>query len=153
MNGARDKSKMPDDFPTNFVELGRVGCELEYGVGRKRVVSYLEQSGRKEELIARREQYVRAKRQAEAQSAEMRRPQPNVEIDDDRAVDPLLAERAARHLQRSQSGGWVVYRCEDNRGHWVVGVRRYSAAQMVDMAIERGFDRARAERQIKAFGE
>lgn len=153
MGGAHDKSKMPDDFPIQFVELGRVGCELEYGVGRKRIVSYLEQSGRKAELIRKREAYVKMKRREESEKSSRRDRKVTIEVEDKRVVDRRLVERAARHLQRSRHGGWVVYPVDKLRDHWIVGTKRRSGAQVVDIAISKGFDVQRAKRQIKAFGE
>lgn len=149
-----DRSVMPECFPTNFVELGRSGCELEYAVGRKRIAQWLDQSGRKQELIEARDRFLKAKREAEQRKdMDLRRPQRTIEITDTRIVARPIAERAAKHLQRSSAGGWVVYRIDKIREHWIVGTRRMSAAQMVDLAIRKGFDIERAKRQVKAFGE
>lgn len=145
---------MPDCFPTNFVELGRSGCELEYAVGRKRIVQWLDQSGRKDELIAARERFLKAKRERDQRADMSLRAAPrSIRITDTRKVPRPIAERAARHLQRSRSGGWVVYCICNFEAHWIVGTRRMSAAQMLDLAIEKGFDVERAKRQINAFGE
>ena len=148
------KRKIPDDFDVAFRELGRVELESRYEAGRKTITRWLEESG-KERLLSDRRKFIRAKR-ANDRDRELRelpsKPQP-AEIHDNRQIDPKLAEMAARHLQRPKNGGWVAYRCEDNPDHFMVGILRLSAAQMLDKAKARGFDERRALHQIKVFRE
>jgi hypothetical protein len=63
-------------------------------------------------------------------------------VRDRRRVSFTLARHAAQHLRIVRSGGFIVSPTGD--GDWWVGTRRMSAAQLVDLAVGKGFDRAAA---------
>lgn len=72
-------------------------------------------------------------------------------MSDRRKVDPRLVERAIAFLQSVRNGGWVISPC--GCGNFIVGIKRRSPSEVVEMAVRKGFDRRRALEQIKAFAE
>lgn len=148
---------VPPDFEVIFVEQGRLDCEAWYHAGRKTINRWLAEVG-KDRLIERRAAYVRSLRSQgrwitrASNLIEHRMPRKSVSqtIRDNRRVSPALARRAARFLQQSRNGGWVVAPKSD--GTWIIGTRCKSPAEVVDMAESKGFDRKAATLQIRAEG-
>lgn len=146
---------VPLDFEIIFVEQGRLECETWYRVGRKTVNRWLNEVG-KEGLIERRAAFVRSQRSQgrwltrASSMIDRRAPRKSIatQIKDDRSVSPAMANRAARYLRSVRAGGWVVARKPD--GNWIVGTRPRSAAELVDLAERKGFDRKLAALQIAA---
>ena len=135
---------VPDDFEVIFVEQGRLECEAWFRARRTTVNRWLEQCG-KERLIAKRASFVKLLRE----KRNCPRPSERVSvIADRRKVSPALVRRAANYLRAVRNGGWVVAPKSD--GSWLVGTRRRSPAEVVDMAVARGFDRRLANLQIRA---
>ena len=161
MTGGGSKSEQqhlrqkPDDFEVVFIERGRLECESYFRAGRNTVTRWLKESG-KARLLKQRRAYVKAHRdyevqerhrrrdEAKAQAERMARVKIEVEI-----IDPEILGLAARYLQMKQNGSWVVYELEC--GLWMVGTRRRTPAELIDKAKSKGFDIARAMRQIAAF--
>lgn len=141
---ARSPRPRPDDFEVVFVEQGRLECEAWYRARRTTVNRWLEESG-KERLIAKRASFVKHLRDKKRMNRPKERPSV---IRDRRRVSDVLARRAANYLRSVRNGGWVVAPCPD--GNWLVGTRRRSPAEVVDMAERRGFDRKAANLQIRA---
>lgn len=136
--------KRPEGFEQTFLDLGRVGCEEHYGVGRLTVNRWLTECG-KERLIEERHAVV-ARREAERLERqrlsrrdvgkllqEAYRPQ----IRDRRKVSITLARHAAQHLRIVRNGGFIVSQAPN--GDWRVGTKLVSPAQLLDLALARGF--------------
>lgn len=135
---------VPDDFEVIFVEQGRLECEAWYRARRTTVNRWLEECG-KDRLIAKRASFVKHLR--DTRRCERPRERPSI-IPDRRRVPDALVRRAAHYLRSVRNGGWVVAPQSD--GMWLVGTRRRSPAEVVDMAVTRGFDRRAANLQIRA---
>lgn len=141
--------RVPDDFEVVFVEQGRLECEAWFRARRTTVNRWLEECG-KTRLIAKRAAFVRHLREQRRAPKPVQRSVGQI-ARDRRRVSPALARRAANFLRCVRQGGWVVSPLTD--GEWLVGTRRRTAAELVDMAVQRGFDRRAVGRQIKAEGE
>jgi hypothetical protein len=134
-----------------FVEQGRLGCESWYRASRQTVNRWMKERGAKK-LIDQRAAYVasqRAKGEWMTRSTRLtdnrsaKRPTIRVQvIRDRRKVNPNLARHAAQYLRVIRNGGHIVSPAPN--GDWRVGTRLLSAAQMVDFACSKGFDRATA---------
>lgn len=135
---------VPDDFEVVFVEQGRLECEAWYRARRTTVTRWLEECG-KQRLITKRAAFVKHLRQQSKAPEPVRRPSPKR---DRRRVSFALVHRAANFLRCVRNGGWVVAPMSD--GSWMVGTKRRSPAELVDMATQRGFDRRQANLQIRA---
>jgi hypothetical protein len=140
----------PDDFEVIFVEQGREGCEAWYRARKTTITRWLEERG-KERLIAARRDYVAHQRGAGewitrqtrmVVHKDVRAKPKSAPVRDRRRVSFTLARHAAQHLRIVRSGGFIVSPTGD--GDWWVGTRRMSAAQLVDLAVGKGFDRAAA---------
>ena len=147
----------PDDFDVIFVEQGRVGCETWYRASRSTVNRWMDERGAKR-LIAARKAYVSHQRKAgrwvtrQTRMVEHKDVRPKLRsgpVRDRRTVSFTLARHAAQHLRIVRNGGFIV--SLTGQGDWWVGSRRYSAAQMVDLATAKGFDRRSAA--LQADGE
>jgi len=137
----------PDDFDVIFIEVGRLGCEAWYRARRSTINRWLIERG-KERLIKLRSDYVRHQR---SQGNWLTRSSCMVEhriigpasrsspVRDRREVSPNLARHAAQHLRVIRNGGFIV--SPTPQGDWWVGSKRLSAAQMVELACRKGFDR------------
>lgn len=136
----------PNDFEVIFVEQGRLECEAWYRCRRTTVDRWLEEAG-KARLIAKRAAFVKLQRE------QRKAPKPSHRtvtqtLRDNRRCSPALARKAAHFLRCVRNGGWVCTPAPD--GQWLVGTRRRSPAEVVDMAVQRGFDRRAANLQIAA---
>jgi hypothetical protein len=143
--------KCPDDFDVMFVEQGRLGCESWYRASRQTVNRWMQERGAKK-LITARAAYVahqrangqwmtRSTRLVDNRSA--KRPAIRVQvIRDRRKINPNLARHAAQYLRVIRNGGFIISPAPE--GNWRVGTRLLSAAQMLDFACSKGFDRAAA---------
>jgi hypothetical protein len=138
----------PDDFEVIFVEQGRLGCEAWYRASRMTVNRWMKEHG-EAQLIQQRAEYV-AHQRAHGQwitrqtrmveHREVRNAAKRMPIRDRRRIHPTLARQAARHLRIVRNGGFIVSPAGSDE--WWVGSRRMSAAQMVDLAESKGFDRS-----------
>lgn len=138
----------PDDFDVIFVELGRLECEAHYRARRTTITRWLEERG-KARLLKRRASFV--KYQRGLKRGDIAKPNGVAQPKDRRRPDPKLVEIAGRFLQSPSGGGWVVYLCDC--GKWMVGTHRRSPAEVIDLALSKGFDKRRALEQIRAFDE
>lgn len=158
--GVRPIRARPDDFEVVFVEQGRLECEAWYRVGRTTVNRWLRESGQTK-LIAKRAAYVKHRRDngtwltrasSLVEHREVSRPvSPRHAIADRRRVPLGVARRAANFLRCVRNGGWIVSMAGD--GNWRVGTRVRSAAEMVDLAERKGFDRIAANLQAMVEDE
>lgn len=157
MADPRGLRAMPEDFEIIFVEQGRLECEDWYRAGRTTVTRWLSEAG-KERLIAKRAAYVqyqrdqgnwltRASSLVEHRDVSKPRRVPE-KLTDRRRVSVSLARRAANYLRCVRNGGWIISPASD--GSWRVGTRLRSAAELVDLAERKGFDRRAAVQQLKA---
>lgn len=146
----------PEDFDVIFVEQGRLACESWYRCRRTTVDRWLEERG-KARLIEQRAAFVASKRKAgewltrASSLVERREVKPTsvpARVIDRRRVAPHLARAAARHLRIIRHGGWIVSPVGD--GTWRLGTRHVSAAELVDFAERKGFDRKTANLQEQA---
>lgn len=137
----------PVDFDVIFVEKGRLECESHYRARRSTITRWLVERG-KARLIKKRADFVKYQRQSRKRKGIDTAASPPK---DRRKIDPDLAKIACRYLQSKQGGGWVAY--QHDEGGFVVGVKRLTSGQMLDMAICKGFDRRKAEQQIRLFAE
>lgn len=135
---------VPGDFEVVFVEQGRLECEAWYRARRTTVDRWLAECG-KQRLIDKRAAFVKHLRMQKQAPKPVER---QAVARDRRKVAPALVNRAANFLRCVRNGGWVVAPTSD--GDWRVGTRRRSAAELVDMAVQRGFDRTAANLQIRA---
>lgn len=147
LKGRPPPRAVPDDFDVIFVEQGRDGCEGWYRAHKTTITRWLEERG-KDRLIAARAAFVkhqrsqgkwitRSTRLVEHHSVRVvGRPQP---VKDRRRISITIARHAAQHLRIVRNGGFIVSMA--GNGDWFVGTRRLSAAQMVDLAESKGFDR------------
>jgi hypothetical protein len=138
--------KCPDDFEVIFVEQGRLGCEAWYRARRDTITRWLVECGKKR-LIEARAAFVahqRANGQWLTRSSRMvetrivskdRRTQP---VRDRRKISPTVARHAAQYLRVIRNGGFIVSMV--HTGDWRVGTKLVSAAQLLDLAISKGFD-------------
>lgn len=139
---------MPEEFEVVFIERGRLECESHFRAGRNTITRWLKEAG-KARLVRMRKSFVAENRRMERQAG-ADEPTPKPPRKTRRKVpDKRLLELAAAFLRMKPNGSWVVY--EDQPGEWIVGTRRKSAAEMLDHAKGKGFDVARAKRQIAAF--
>lgn len=145
----------PADFDIVFVSVGRFDCEEHYRARRDTITRWLTECG-KDRLIKARATYVaeqRAKGEWLTRSTnliarhEIRRSSIRASIRDKRQVSSTVARHAAQHLRIMRHGGMIVSPAGD--GEWWVGTKRLSAAQMLDLARNRGFD----ERVVIILGE
>jgi hypothetical protein len=147
LKGRPPPRKCPEDFDVIFVEKGRDGCEAWYRARRTTITRWLVERG-KDRLIKARESYVkclrsegkwltRSSRLVDVRPARVEQRQRP--IADRRRISPTLARHAAQHLRIVRYGGYIVSPAQN--GDWWVGSRRLSAAQMVDLACAKGFDR------------
>jgi hypothetical protein len=153
----RPLRQVPDDFEVVFVEQGRLECEAWYRVRRTTVTRWLEEAG-KARLIAKRAAYVKHRRDngtwltrasSLVEHRDVTRPTaPRDAVKDRRRVLPGVARRAAHYLRCVRNGGWIISPAGD--GNWRVGTRVRSAAEMVDLAERKGFDRRAANLQARA---
>lgn len=137
----------PDDFDIIFVELGRLECEAHYRARRTTITRWLEERGKKK-LLKRRAEFVKYQRQLKRGKG---RTNGSAQPQCKRRVDPKLVEIAARFLQSRPGGNWVVYTLES--GLWMVGTHKRSPAEVIDIALRKGWDKRRAIEQIRAFDE
>lgn len=139
-NGRFISYPIPDDFREKVVEIGRIACEEHYHVGRRTVDRWLAELGEPEKrrLLNERAALVEA-RKAEKRLGrkEMRKILDHAFPVQTRFVSPLLARRAARHLQQVRHGGWIV--SPAGAGMWWLGSRRVTAAELVEVATRKGF--------------
>lgn len=137
----------PDDFEIIFVELGRLECEAHYRARRTTITRWLEERGKKK-LLRQRADFVKYQRQLKRGKGK-----PNGSADPlcKRKVDPKLVDIASRFLQSPKGGGWVVYSITASA--WMVGTHRRSPAEVIEIAVRKGFDKRRAIEQIRAFDE
>jgi len=145
----------PDDFEVVFTERGRLECESYFRAGRNTITRWLKESGKAKLLKARRafvkahrdyEVQERHRRRDEAKAREAKERRAHIEVE---IIDPEILSLAARYLQMKQNGSWVVYELEC--GLWMVGTVRRTPGELIDKAKAKGFDIARAMRQIAAF--
>lgn len=150
---------VPDDFEVVFVEQGRLECEAWYRASRITVTRWLGECGKKR-LIAKRAAYVKHLRGEGkwltrasnlVEHREMPKPRTQPEPSDKRKIPHELAVKAAHFMRCIRNGGWVVWHIGD--GIWVAGTRRFTGAELVDRAAQRGFDVEAVSRQILAEGE
>lgn len=139
----------PSDFDVIFVEKGREACESWYRARKTTVTRWLVERG-KDRLVTERAAYVASQRKAgrwitrstcmtAVRVVKASRPQP---VRDRRRVSLTLARHAAQFLRISRNGGFTISIAGDN--DWWVGSRRLSAAQLVDLAVGKGFDARRS---------
>ena len=131
----------PADFERTFIRIGRVACEEHYHVSRLAITAWLNDCG-KAELIALRAEFVKRKEAERRQRDRLNRREMGKVLGmafpvDQREVAPELARDAAQFLRIKRNGGWAV--SPTMSGGWIVGVKRMSAAELVDMAILGGF--------------
>lgn len=146
LKGRPPLRKCPDDFDVIFVEQGRLGCEAWYRARRSTVDRWLRERG-KQRLINERAAYVSSQRKAgnwltrSSSLVEIRKVKPKRTdaIRDRRRVNPTLARHAAQYIRIARNGGFIVSMA--NNGDWRVGTRSLSAAQLLDFAVSKGFDR------------
>lgn len=145
----------PDDFEVVFTERGRLECESYFRAGRNTITRWLKESG-KARLLKLRRAYVKAHRDYEVQERHRRKAQAKDQAEKEQRahieaeiIDPQVLALAARYLQMKQNGSWVVYELEC--GLWMIGTRRRTPGELLDKAKGKGFDVARAMRQIQAF--
>lgn len=108
--GAALKFKpLPADFASAFVELGRHGCEDEYGVGRTTIERWLSEIGR-DELLAKRAQYVtEIPNWGETRSRPIRSCPPD--------FDGAYAQLGSKGCERRYGVGWrTICRWREERG-------------------------------------
>jgi hypothetical protein len=159
LKGRPPLRKCPDDFEVMFVEQGRDGCEGWYRASRKTVNRWMNERGAKR-LIDARAAYVahqrangqwitRSTRLVETRVAK-RSPRLQA-IRDRRKINPTVARHAAQFLRTVRNGGWII--SPTSEGDWWVGSKRLSAAQMLDLAIGKGFDIALSNLQAMSNGE
>lgn len=151
-NGRWPLRPCPGDFSEVYVKVGRRACEEWYGAGFRAINRWLEECG-KERLIALRAAFVLNR----IKDARRRRTVADVArilaqaipVRDKRVISFTVARHAAHYLRVVRNGGFVVSKASN--GDWRVGTRRMSAAQMVDFAVTKGFDRSTAN--LTAGGE
>lgn len=139
--------KCPDDFDVIFVEQGRLGCEAWYRARRDTITRWMVEKG-KDRLIKARAAYVahqRANGQWLTRSSKMvetrivsRAPARTQPTRDRRKVSPTVARHAAQWLRVIRNGGFIVSMAQN--GDWRVGTKLLSAAQLLDLAVSKGFD-------------
>jgi hypothetical protein len=135
----------PIDFDVIFVEIGRLDCENWYRASRITVNRWLDERG-KARLINLRAAFVRHQRDAERP---VRKPRILLNPNEDRRfLAAPLAKLAADYLRIIRNGGWRISLTPE--GDWWVGSARRTSAEMLEMAVARGFDVERANLQLKA---
>jgi hypothetical protein len=146
---SRQSRPCPPDFEVIFVELGRLECEAHFRARRTTVTRWLEESG-KAKLIRKRAEFVRHQRMVARAGKNGRAKPADQGKADQRKVDLQLVALAIVYLQRRENGGWVIV---PNCTGYITGTRRRSAAEVVELAERKGFNRQRALEQIRAFAE
>ena len=147
----RSPRARPEDFEAVFVEIGRFECEAHFHARRSTVTLWMEQLG-KQRLIDDRKAYV-AQRRANGQwitrstplvKKHVGRKEVRTVLTDaapiETNIDRALARLAAQHLRITRNGGFKV--SPGMIGGWMVGLRRMTSAELVDLAVSRGFDPA-----------
>jgi hypothetical protein len=138
-DGLVNPRHVPVDFERRFVEIGRVGLEAHYGVGRFVVDHWIRKCG-KQRLIDDRADFVRQQHKAEQLSQVAKILSRSFPVEDRRIISDELASAAAQHLRIRRNGGFFI--SPTGAGDWYVGLTRKSAAELLDMAKARGFDPA-----------
>lgn len=151
LKGRPPLRKAPDDFEVIFVEQGRDGCESWYRASRKTVNRWMAERGA-QKLIDKRAAYVAHQRAAGqwmtrstrlVETHIVKRTPRLQAIRDRRKVNPTVARHAAQFLRIMRHGGFIISQAQN--GDWWVGSKRLSAAQLVDLAVAKGFDHAAVE--------
>jgi hypothetical protein len=145
---SRQSRPCPPDFEIVFIEQGRLECEPWFRARRTTVTRWLEESG-KARLLKKRAAFVKHQRSIRKGNGKAQIEQPIV--NDRRKVDRRLVALAIAFLQAVKNGGWVIYPRESGGYH--VGLARKTAAEVIELAERKGFNRRRAIEQIKAFAE
>ncbi len=145
---SRQSRPCPVDFEVVFIEQGRLECEAWFRARRTTVTRWLEECG-KARLLKLRAAFVKHQRQLAKGSTKAKAAAEQAKADR-RKIDPKLVELAIIHLQRRENGGWVIV---PNCTAYIVGTRRRSAAEVIELAERKGFNRRRAVEQIRAFAE
>jgi hypothetical protein len=140
----------PADFEIVFVEIGRIDCEVYYRAARITIDRWLDEVG-KARLIELRAQFVAHQRKSlgplrggirEQTKKMLKAPRPpratSASARDRRKVSQCIARQAAHYLRARRNGGWIVSPAGDSE--WWIGTKRISAAQLLDMAIDRDFN-------------
>jgi hypothetical protein len=145
LKGRPPQRKRPDDFDVIFVEQGRVECERWYRASRITVNRWMDEAGAQRLVKARAAYVSHMRREGKwmtrstklVERREIARPSRLEAIRDRRKVPFLIARHAAQHLRIVRNGGFIVSPTQN--GDWWVGTKRMSAAQMLDLAVSRGF--------------
>ena len=136
----------PGDFDAVFVEKGRLDCEAHYRARRDTITRWLVECGKDRLIKARADHVARLRAAGEwmtrqtrlIEHREIAAPRPLQRVLDRRRVSITLARHAAQHLRVIRNGGFIVSPASD--GNWWVGSKRMSAAQMLDLAVRKGFE-------------
>jgi hypothetical protein len=160
LKGRPPLRKVPDDFDVIFIEQGRDGCEGWYRASRKTVNRWMAERGAKRLINARAAfvahqrangQWITRSTKLVENRAAVRRTPRLIAIRDRRKVNPVVARHAAQFLRISRNGGRIISQAQN--GDWWVGTRRLSAAQLLDLAVAKGFDVSAATLQAAASAE
>lgn len=128
----------PPDFDTIFVEIGRVDCETYYRAARITIDRWLLERG-KDKLIELRAAFVEHQRAKIRKGKEPKQAAAQLQPPPDAVkVSTCLAQLAANYLRKSRHGGWMITRTLE--GNYRTGFTLRSPAQLLDLAISRGFD-------------
>lgn len=140
---------VPPDFEAVFVEIGRFDCEERYHARRDTITNWMVQLG-KQRLIDARKAYVANQRArglwpTRSTSLVEKRVSPR-EMGEILAeaypaepdIDPTLTRLAAQHLRIIRNGGFKI--SPTMSGGWIVGLRRMTATELLEIAVSRGFD-------------
>lgn len=123
----------PPDFVDVYLQIGWDGIEDHFRAHKHTIKRWVQECGG-DELKARRRDAVRASRLSRS-FIRGTVPEP---VSDGIAVAEEIVAAAAQHLRRPSGGGWVV--SPTGKGDWRIGTMRKTPAEVVEMAIRKGFD-------------
>jgi hypothetical protein len=123
----------PPDFVEVYLQIGWDGIEDHYRAHKLVIKRWVAENGG-DALKARRREAVRSKRLSRAY-IRGRVPEP---VSDGIEIAPEIVSAAAHWLRHPKAGGWMV--SPTGRGDWRVGTARKTPAELVAMAVAKGFD-------------
>lgn len=137
----------PSDLADVYVVKGKHMLEAHYGVRKSVMLRWLSELD--EGLLKRKRQaFVRNERSANrlrrVPSSTLRR---LTIVQDARPADIRVVRMAADFLRCVRNGGWIISRTQF--GDWLVGMRKLSPYELIEMAIAKGFDAKAAALQAE----
>lgn len=127
--GFRVRRKCPPDFERVYVALGHKDSMKHYGAGPTTIKRWISECGGSNLVDQRRANSLSVSDMSTI--LKMAFPRKG-------RVSFTLARHAAQHLRIRRNGGFTVSPAPN--GFWWIGTKKITAAELVEMAVKKGFD-------------